>query len=101
MDFRGASTVEKGHGRLDKRSIVVSSLLADYSEWPALAQVFKLERQSTNALGESQTQVRYGITSLPPHLADPHRLLHLTRGQGGIENPLPHPREWTLPASPH
>src|SRR5437588_8802104 len=33
-DFRGSSTVEKGHGRLDKRSIIVSSLLADSSDWP-------------------------------------------------------------------
>ena len=56
-----------------------SHLLADYSDWPALAQVFKLERQSTNALGETQTQVRYGVTSLPAHLADPQRLLELTR----------------------
>src|SRR5947207_3548042 len=40
MDFRRASTIEKGHGRLDKRSIVVSSLLADYSDWPGLDQVF-------------------------------------------------------------
>jgi predicted transposase YbfD/YdcC len=96
MDFRRASTVEKGHGRLDKRSIVVSSLLADYSDWPALAQVFKLERQSTNALGETQTQVRYGITSLPTHLADPHRMLHLTRGHWGIENGLHHRRDVTL-----
>src|ERR1700730_18469848 len=58
-DFRGARTVEKGHGRLDKRSIIVSSLLADYSDWPGLDQVFKLERQSTNALGKTETQVRY------------------------------------------
>ena len=29
MDFREATTIEKGHGRTDKRSIVVSSLLAD------------------------------------------------------------------------
>ncbi len=26
MDFRKASTIEKGHGRLDKRSIIVSNL---------------------------------------------------------------------------
>jgi len=96
MDFRRASTVEKGHGRLDKRSIVVSGLLADYSDWPALDQVFKLERQSTNALGETQTQVRYGITSLPTHLADPHRMLQLTRGHWGIENGLHHRRDVTL-----
>ena len=80
----------------DKRSIVGSHLLADYSDWPALAQVFKLERQSTNALGETQTQVRYGITSLPTHLADPHRMLHLTRGHWGIENGLHHRRDVTL-----
>jgi predicted transposase YbfD/YdcC len=96
MDFRHASTVEKGHGRLDKRSIVVSSLLADYSDWPELAQVFKLERQSTNALGATQTQVRYGVTSLPAHLANPQRLLELTRGHWGIENGLHHRRDVTL-----
>jgi hypothetical protein len=54
MDFRRASTIEKGHGRLDKRSIVGSSLLADYSDWPGLDQVFKLERQSTNATRENR-----------------------------------------------
>ncbi len=44
----------------DKRSIIVSSLLADYSDWPELAQVFKLERQSTNALGITQTRYATG-----------------------------------------
>jgi hypothetical protein len=84
MDFRSASTIEKGHGRLDKRAITVSSLLANYSDWPELAQVFKLERHSTNTLGKTKTQVRYGITSLPAHLANPQRLLELTRGHWGI-----------------
>ena len=96
MDFRRASTVEKGHGRLDKRSIVVSSLLAQYSEWPGLDHVFKLERQSSNALGKTETQVRYGMTSLPAHLADPQRLLALTRGHWGIENGLHHRRDVTM-----
>jgi predicted transposase YbfD/YdcC len=96
MDFRRARTVEKGHGRLDTRSIVVSSLLADYSDWPGLAQVFKLERQRTNVLGETQTQVHYGITSLPAHLADPKRLLELARGHWGIENGLHYRRDVTL-----
>ncbi len=96
MDFRRSSTMEKGHGRLDKRSIIVSSLLADYSEWPELAQVFKLERQSTNALGITKTQVRYGVSSLPAHLADPKRLLVLTRGHWGIENGLHYRRDVTF-----
>jgi len=96
MDFRRGSTVEKGHGRLDKRSITVSSLLADYSNWPHLAQVFKLERQRSNALGITKTQVRYGVTSLPAHLADAKRLLELTRGHWGIENGLHYRRDQTL-----
>lgn len=96
MDLSLASTLEKGHGRLDKRSIVVSSLLADYSDWPALAQVFQLERQSTNALGITQTQVRYGVTSLPTHVVDPKRLLGLTRGHWGIENGLHDRRDVTF-----
>jgi predicted transposase YbfD/YdcC len=74
-DFRTAHTVEKGHGRLERRTITTSSMLADYSTWPELAQVFKLESQRTDAQGETQTEIRYGVTSLPAHLAPPHRLL--------------------------
>jgi len=95
-DFRTARTVEKGHGRLDKRMITVSSMLADYSTWPELAQVFKLESQRTDALGSTKTEVRYGVTSLPAGLADPKRLLALTRGHWGIENGLHYRRDATL-----
>lgn len=95
-DFRTATTVEKGHGRLDKRTITVSSLLADYSTWPELAQVFKLESQRTDALGSTKTKVRYGVTSLPAELADPTRVLELTRGHWGIENGLHYRRDATM-----
>jgi Transposase DDE domain len=43
MDWRSATTWNKGHGRLEKRTITVSSLLAGYSDFPSLAQVFRLE----------------------------------------------------------
>ncbi|GAC1348629.1 MAG: hypothetical protein NVSMB27_17140 [Ktedonobacteraceae bacterium] len=52
---------------------MVSSLLADYSPWPELAQVFKLHSQRTDALGITKTEVRYGVTSLPMYVADPKR----------------------------
>jgi predicted transposase YbfD/YdcC len=96
MDFRQAQTIEKGHGRLEKRTITVSSLLADYSAWPAVAQVFKLESQRTDALGRTEQEVRYGITSLPAALADPKRLLQLSRGHWGIENGLHYRRDATM-----
>lgn len=95
-DFRTARSVEKGHGRLEKRSITVSSLLAQYSSWPELAQVFKLESQRTDALGRTETEVRYGVTSLPAHLASPQRLLALSRAHWGIENGLHYRRDATL-----
>ncbi len=95
-DFRTVRTVEKGHGRLEKRTITVSSMLADYSTWPELAQVFKLESQRTDALGTTKTEVRYGVTSLPAYLAAPKRLLQLTREHWGIENGLHYRRDATM-----
>jgi len=95
-DFRTARSVEKGHGRLETRTITVSSMLADYSMWPELAQVFKLASQSTNVLGTTTTEVRYGVTSLPASLADPQRLLALSRGHWGIENGLHYRRDSTM-----
>jgi predicted transposase YbfD/YdcC len=95
-DFRTARTVEKGHGRLEKRMITVSSMLADYSTWPELAQVFKLESQRIDVLGTTKTEVRYGVTSLPAYLADPKRVLELSRRHWGIENGLHYRRDATM-----
>lgn len=36
--------VNKGHGRLEKRTIWVSSELNTYLDWPGVKQVFRLER---------------------------------------------------------
>lgn len=96
MDFRQAKAVEKGYGRREKRAITVSSLLADDSQWPQAAQVFKLESQRTDALGRTQKEVRSGIASSPASLADPNRLLHLVRGHWGIENGLHQRREASI-----
>jgi len=95
-DFRSASSLDKGHGRLERRRITVSSLLASYAEWPGLLQVFKLERMATNALGETEQEVRYGITSLPTSVGTPKRLLRLVREHWGIENGLHYRRDRTF-----
>jgi predicted transposase YbfD/YdcC len=58
--------------------------------------VFKLESQRTDALGATKTEVRYGVTSLPAALADPKRLLELSRGHWGIENGLHYQRDTTM-----
>jgi len=96
MDFRSASSLDKGHGRLERRRMTVSSLLASYSQWPGLMQVFKLERERRNALGKTEQEVVYGITSQASSRATPKQLLLLIRSHWGIENGLHYRRDRTL-----
>jgi len=44
-DQRDARIVERGHGRRDEvRHPTASTDLADYLDWPGVAQVFRLQR---------------------------------------------------------
>jgi len=95
-DFQQATTVNKGHGRLEKRTITVSSLLAGYSTFPYVAQVYQVESWAKLTGGRSQHEIRYGLTSLPTAVASPDRLLELVRGQWQIENGLHYRRDRTL-----
>jgi hypothetical protein len=84
-----ARTIDKGHGRLERRRLWTSTALVGYSDWPALAQALCVEREITiPATGEVRRDRAYAITSLPPALADADRLLTLWRGHWGIENRL-------------
>ena len=78
-----AQTTEKAHGRLDIRSIRVSSELKGYSDWPGLEQVFEI-RRCWHSKGIWKEAVRYGVTSLPATIAIPERLLKLKRGHWTI-----------------
>ncbi|MDP9312347.1 MAG: ISAs1 family transposase [Chloroflexota bacterium] len=95
MEEQQAETVDKGHGRLEVREIRVSSELAEYLDWPYLAQVFELTRTWTQK-GVRKAEVRLGITSLPQGVADAERLLALKRGHWGIENRLHYVLDETL-----
>jgi len=91
------SQVHKGHGRLEKRTILVSTELNSYLDWPGVAQVFRLEREVWHPQQKGRTrQVVYGLTSLTPQQASPARLLALTRQYWGIENGLHYRRDVTL-----
>ena len=82
-----AATLDLGHGRIEQRRLQTSNVLAGYSDWPGLAQVFQLERQVIiKKTGEVHEEVVAGVTSLAPERADATRLLALVRGQWHIEN---------------
>lgn len=89
VDFTTARTVNKGHGRIEERILTTSSLLAEYSTWPYVAQVFKLEYQTIDcATGKVTTDIRFGVTSAPVTVLPAARLLQATRSHWGIETGL-------------
>jgi len=92
-DFEEYEQWDKGHGRLEHRQITVSSMLKEYTPWPHLEQVFKLESWSSDSLNRTSYAVRDGLTSLPRKVAGPKRLLELARGHWGIEDGLHHRRD--------
>lgn len=95
-DFLTATSVDTAHGRYEERRLTVSGALVGHSDWPAAAQVFRLERRTLRGDGGWQESVAYGITSLPRTMADAERLLALARGHWGIENGLFYRRDMTL-----
>lgn len=44
-DFQSATLTNKGHGRIEVRTLTASSQLNDFLDWPFLQQVFRLERK--------------------------------------------------------
>ncbi len=96
-DFDQAETIEKSHGRIERRTLTVSSALKDFLKWPGVEQVFKLERHFVRVKdGKVMDEVVYGLTSLPAAEADPQRLLTLIRTHWHIENALHYRRDDTL-----
>ena len=85
----------KGHGRVERRTLTSTTALNDYVDWPGLAQCFKLVRERT-VHGKTTSATVFGITSLTRGRADARRLLTLTRQHWQIENGVFHVRDVTL-----
>ena len=90
-----ATTLDKGHGRLEKRTLRTTTILTKHQDWAGLKQGFALVRERT-VKGVKTVETVHGITSLPPERADAQRLLAITRGHWGIENGLHYKRDVTL-----
>ncbi len=67
-DFLTSQKVNKGHGRLEIRTITTSEMLNPYSSWPGLAQVYRLQRQfqwwRNGHCYRTSNAVEFGIASL-------------------------------------
>ena len=92
--YRYAETAD-GHGdRWERRRLWATDLLVGYLDWPAHAQVMKMESRRL-VKGEETVRVRYAITSLGTE-SSADRLLRLIRGHWGIENRLHYVRDFTM-----
>jgi predicted transposase YbfD/YdcC len=99
-DFQTAQKVNKGHGRLEVRTIQTSEMLNSYAGWPGLAQVYRLERTiqywRSGKCYRTTCEVEFGITSLTRQKASASRLLEIRRAHWGIEAGLHYRRDVTL-----
>ena len=99
-DFLTVEKVNKGHGRLEKRTLTTSEMLNSYSTWPGLAQVYRLERQfqwwRSGRCYRTSCEVEFGITSLSRKKITPERLLGFRRNHWGIETGLHYRRDVTF-----
>jgi predicted transposase YbfD/YdcC len=99
-DFLTAQTVNKGHGRIEKRTLTTSEMLNTYAAWPGLAQVYRLEREFQWWLRcicyKTSREVEFGITSLSRKKTTPRKLLEARRTHWGIETGSHYRRDVTL-----
>jgi predicted transposase YbfD/YdcC len=96
-DIQMVVKVNKQHGRIEQRTILTSTQLNEYLEWPHVAQVFRIERVVYHAhqLGKTR-EIVYGLTSLSVQRASPDRILSLFREYWRIESGLHYRRDVTL-----
>jgi hypothetical protein len=74
---------------LELRRIWTSTELADYLTFPHAAQVFCVQRHTTEIVpNKERSETVYGITSLTPERANPQTIMQLLRGHWSIENRL-------------
>jgi hypothetical protein len=81
-----ATTIDRGHGRVERRVVRTTTGLNDYLDWPHLGQAFRIDRHVTDLDGgHPRHEVAFGITGLTPDQADAATIGDLVRGHWGIE----------------
>ncbi len=89
QDQRTVQAVFKGHGRLETRTLMASTDLKGFVDWPGVEQGLCLERRVMFlATGEITTETEYGILSLRPDQLPLAAVLARWRGHWAIENQL-------------
>jgi hypothetical protein len=80
------TTLDKGHGRQERRTLRATTALNGYLHWPGVQQVGMIE-SLVERNGKPTMEVRYFIISVPRSMAEAVKLLEWARGHWTIENP--------------
>jgi predicted transposase YbfD/YdcC len=95
IEWTTATTVNKGHGRIERRTIWATEEIdwfAEADKWSKLRSLIRVLCERT-VDGETSREYHYYISSLPA--GDPEKLLGYIRGHWSVENRL----HWSLDIS--
>ncbi len=100
--WREATTLTKGHGRLETRHLTCTADLDDYLTWPGVQQVLrrKCERIALKT-GKVSQAVTYALTSVAVAAATPLELEGYWRGHWTIENRVHYVRDVSMGEDSH
>jgi len=90
-----ARTLDKGHGRRERRTLKATTALNEYLDWPGVAQVGQVESEVVKN-GKTTHETRYFVTSVSRVVGDAGQLLKWVRGHWSIENRSHYVRDVTM-----
>ena len=90
-----ATTHDKGHGRLETRTIETLTEIPAWLSWPGVEQICRITRTRT-INDKTSVEIVLAITSLTRLRADAKKLLSLTRQHWTIENRLHYVRDVSM-----
>jgi len=90
-----ATTLDKGHGRRERRTLKATTALNEYLDWPGVAQVGQVESEVVKD-GKTTHEARYFVTSVSRVVGDAGQLLKWVRGHWSIENRSHYVRDVTM-----
>jgi predicted transposase YbfD/YdcC len=89
--------VDKGHGRLETRTLERTAALNAHLDWPHVGQVLRRTYHAVDLkTGRVRHEVTYGLTSLPAAATTPAEVERLWRGHWTIENRVHYVRDVTF-----
>lgn len=94
-DQQTATTQDKGHGRLETRTIETLTQVPPWLDWPGAKQVCRLTRTRT-LKGQTSVEIVLAITSLTRLRASATQLLAVARTHWSVENRLHYVRDVSL-----